>query len=556
MSNNIGKRKVLLIDDNELSRELLSTLISDFYEISEAENGLQGYEYFQEHYKELSVILLDIQLPVMNGIEFLEKVKEDAILSRVPIIVMTELNDTKTEERCLSLGASDFISKPFNYNIVKFRIENIIKLSESSAALTDVEYDELTGLYTKQAFYHYAKIMMDKNPDTRYDLLISDIMDFHFVNELYGEFTGDQILQDVGRHFLHENVCNVLCGRYGADQFVNLIRYENQDSYNEFIEFLFNYERKERIPKIDLKFGLYENVSREIPVAIICDRAMSALRSVKNQYDKKCGIYNDEILQKTLRKQQLELDMFTAAEDGQFQVYYQPKHDARTKKLIGAEALIRWIHPKFGFLSPVEFIPIFEERGFVKEADFYMWNEVCKHLKKWQEMGIDPVPVSVNFSKLDFSLENFIDRLDQAASKYNISPDYLHIEVTESLLADNLQSIIEILSICREHGFKIELDDFGAGYSSLNVLGAIPLDVLKLDMSFCKQLNDPRKARVLYSCFTLAKLLNLKTVTEGVETEEQLEAIKSMGGDFIQGYYFSKPISEENFIKYMREYSI
>lgn len=261
--------------------------------------------------------------------------------------------------------------------------------------------------------------------------------------------------------------------------------------------------------------------------------------------------YEEKLLIEHERKERIEECMREALENNQFRVYYQPKHDANTGELTGAEALIRWEHPEYGFMSPGEFIPIFEDNGFITEVDNFVWKKTCENLHKWIEKGLNVVPVSINASKLDFMRPDFFEKLNKASTEMDVPSGLLHIEVTESLFSDQIEELVDILSKCQENGYKIELDDFGSGYSSLNTLSILPLDVVKMDMSLVKAITDFKSMRVFSACINLARSLGLKTVSEGVETKEQMWAIRELGGDVIQGYYYSKPLSEEDFEKYL-----
>lgn len=549
-----GKRTLLVVEDNELNREILCELLADDYKTLEAENGQIGLQMLQEHYQDISLVLLDVQMPIMNGYEFLKAVRRDPLFSTIPIIVTTGSERADEEETCLKLGASDFVSKPYNPNVVRSRISSIIRLKESSATLSAVEYDELTDLYTRQAFYHHAEVLLKRNPDTRYDLLISDIEDFKLINERYGAEVGDKLLRLMGESLKKAAKQNVLVGRYGGDQFVILVANGSFDLSDAFLERNGReLETRLSVPHLTVKYGIYEDVDHDESIMVLCDRALRALDTVKHLYGKLCGKYDKALQEKALREHQIEMSMQTALDQEQFSIYYQPKHETSTGKLIGAEALVRWIHPQYGFMSPGEFIPLFEKNGFIIEVDHYIWDHTCKNIRRWLDQGLTVPPISVNGSKLDFEQSNYLERVTGSLEKYHVSPEYLHLEVTESLFSDRLDEMVELLQQCRDAGIKIELDDFGTGYSSLNTLAILPLDVVKLDMSFMKQLNDPRRVRVLSTSVKLAKSLKLKTITEGVETEDQRKLVQNLHVDAIQGYYFSKPLPEAEFEEYMKK---
>ena len=426
-------------------------------------------------------------------------------------------------------------------------------IDDSKKTVSALEIDQLTGVYTRQAFLHKAGLLLKYDLDTEYDIIVSDIQDFKQINEKYGTKIGDEILKSIGKFFNELDDTKCIIGRYGADQFALLIEHQvivDNDFYK-------NFDMKKRfdasLPEFVNNIGIYPNVDHKIPVITLCDLAHLAIDKIRNRYDECIAIYDDELKKEIEVKRTIENNMHKALVNNEFRVFYQPKHSAVTGELIGAEALIRWIHPKYGFMSPGDFIPIFEETGFVTEADIFVWNRTCQNLKKWTDNGLKVVPVSVNASKLDFLKKDFEERLNKGVRDNQVSPDLLHIEVTESQMAHDSDRLINSLSYLRYHGFKIELDDFGAGFSSLNVLSTLPIDVVKLDMAFMSEMEDLKKNMVLQACVDLSRNLGFETISEGVETKEQLEKLKIIGVDAIQGYYYSRPLSEEDFEAYLVE---
>ena len=235
----------------------------------------------------------------------------------------------------------------------------------------------------------------------------------------------------------------------------------------------------------------------------------------------------------------------------EFQIYYQPKHDSRTGRLVGAEALVRWTHPEFGFLSPAEVIPVFEQTGFISEVDFYAWKRTCQNQRKWQERGLHIVPISVNCSRSELLQNDFLRKWFKPIKDNMLSPECMHLEVTESLFSEQLDRLAKVLRECQQRGVKIELDDFGTGYSSLSMFQLLPLDLVKFDMAFVKGLDNPRQAQVMAACVRLVRSLGMEVTAEGVETSEQLYKVKRMGIDTVQGYYYSHPLPKEEFEKFL-----
>lgn len=419
------------------------------------------------------------------------------------------------------------------------------------------ERDELTGLYTRRAFIQYAEKMLRDNPNKKFDLILSDIVDFKQINETYGVLAGDNILRNTGSYLKALVRDDMVVGRYGGDQFAMLANEDDLKAASEEAGVVIGDHSyiiaKNNLPPYVVKFGIYPNVEHDASITTICDYAHIALNSIKNDYSKTTAFYDEELRSELAKQRKIEKCMHQALEEEQFKVYYQPKHDTVTGKLVGAEALVRWVHPEYGFMSPADFIPIFERNGFISELDLYVWRRTCKNIRKWLDEGRTVVPISVNASKMDFKRTGMTETIENYVREAKLSHQYLHIEVTESLLEDNMNRLIEKLEKLRNCGYKIELDDFGAGYSSINFLSQLPIDVVKLDMSFMRDIEDDKRKSVLETCINLAKRLGYKTVSEGVETDEQLELLKLFGADIIQGYYFSKPLPEDDFEKYLVE---
>lgn len=542
------KRGILIVEDNDINRQMLKSILEDKYEITEAADGLEGLEKLREGYRDLSLILLDVQMPNMNGYEFLEQQKKDELLSSVPVIVTTGSTISEDEEKCLALGASDFVTKPYNPKIIIRRIEAIIRLSESMATLKAVEFDAISGLYNKAAFIRHFQRYLNENKDKKYDMLMINVEGFSYINELYGTAKGEKLLKHIGNVI---SVCNfgaVMACRYATDRFILMRIHSDSDVRDEVV--VYNEKIHENAPINDfvLKFAVYTDVDTSVPVADLCERLSLTMKTVKRRYDMQLAFYSTEMAEKAKYLKKIEGCMKEALKQNQFSVYYQPKHDAKTGEIAGAEALVRWIHPEYGFLSPADFIPLFEENGFITRLDLYVWNKVCEDIKNWIDEGINPVPISVNASRRDILSIDTPDRLLIPVNNNGVDIGLLHIEITESAsVNDNV--ILEKVKAIRDIGIKIELDDFGSGQSSLGTIRDIPTDIIKLDISFVR--NIEKQKEIVKMIISLAHALGHKIVAEGVESKEQLEILRDFGCDYIQGYYFSKPLEQNDFRQYL-----
>ncbi|MGN0907665.1 MAG: EAL domain-containing protein, partial [Bullifex sp.] len=296
------------------------------------------------------------------------------------------------------------------------------------------------------------------------------------------------------------------------------------------------------------KWGIYEITDKTVSVDQMCDRALLAADSIKGQYSTYSAVYNDALREKLVREKEITDAMENALEEDQFTVYLQPKYSLITNTMAGAEALVRWIHPEWGFMSPGEFIPLFEKNGFITKLDLWVCEKVCSLMRKWQDAGLDPVPVSVNISRRDIFQADIVSKLTEITSVWGIEPELLHIEITESAYSDQPQAIVSAVEKLKDRGFIIEMDDFGSGYSSLNMLNELRIDILKLDMKFIQ--NEMKKSAgrsILRFVMNLAHWMGLSVVAEGVETAEQVKRLRLISCDYVQGYFFSRPLPSDEF---------
>ncbi|MEG1049599.1 MAG: EAL domain-containing protein, partial [Oscillospiraceae bacterium] len=285
-----------------------------------------------------------------------------------------------------------------------------------------------------------------------------------------------------------------------------------------------------------------------LPVSSMCDRSKIAIQSIKGKFDRCIALYDDNHRKALIEEQEISSQMHKALENGEFIPYYQPKYNLCTGEIVGAEALVRWIHPTKGVIPPQNFIQLFEKNGFISSVDFYMWECVCKYLNGVIQAGKTPLPVSVNVSRVDVYNPNLCDFLQGLVKKYNISPDLLELEITENSYIENAEELIKTINDLKALGFTIEMDDFGSGYSSLNMLSDVPVDVIKLDMRFLQSKNAfSGQKNILSFIVSLANWMDVQTVAEGIETVEQVEFLRSLGYAKGQGYYFAKPMPQAEY---------
>lgn len=425
--------------------------------------------------------------------------------------------------------------------------QNTSKSSEMEYLNT---YDELTGIYNKQAFYVKTQEMLQENPLRKFDLLRVNIERFKVLNDLFGEATGDKLLRYIG-HFLKEiNLPLCVSGRLYADNFAVCYEAGNGDSKRMISTLQMVADSFAISNRTMLSFGLYRIDDKNLPVSVMCDRANMALWRAKGNFKTPYCEYDETMRVQVLKEQKIVNAMEQAIENKEFVVYLQPKYELETETIVGAEALVRWNSKDNGFISPGDFIPVFENNGFVYEVDKFVWEETCRYLRKWLDEGRNVKPISVNVSRIDLYDPKLVEHLVELREKYNIPHEYLELEITESAYTDDPEQIITITKNLSDAGFLILMDDFGTGYSSLNMIKDLQVDVLKLDMGFLKNTKNVVKGgNILAAIMQMARSLDMQTIAEGVETKEQVEFLQDIGCQYAQGFYYSRPIPVTDFEK-------
>ena len=551
----LDRRRILIVEDELINQELLKMFLEESYDLVLAGTGTEALSIIHSQYEMLSLILLDLNLPDFSGFEILRQVKADARFARLPVIVLT--SDSDAEVECLTLGAIDFIPKPYpQQKVVLARVTRTIELTEDRDTLHWTERDQLTGLYNKAFFIRYAAQLDVHHRDYPTDAIVLDVNHFHMINDRYGKPYGDEVLRLIAGKILEiVEKAGGIAGRNEADSFwIYCPHHSDYGAILETVQRDLNGDgQKEN--RIRLRMGVYSDVDKELDIERRFDRAKLAADSVKDSVTRVIGLYNSSMYEAELLSEQLVEDFPAAIREHQFQVYYQPKFDVRPSEpvLNSAEALVRWNHPTLGMVSPGVFIPLFEKNGLVSTLDQYVWSEAAAQIRQWKARFGVTLPVSVNVSRVDLFDPELVEKFQDIVSRNGLTSRELLLEVTESAYTEDAEQIIETVSRLRKLGFRIEMDDFGSGYSSLNMLMTLPIDVLKLDMQFVRNAFAQRKdTRLLEVMIRLAKSFGLTTIVEGVETEEQMSALKTMGCDIVQGYYFSRPLPADKFESFIQ----
>lgn len=428
---------------------------------------------------------------------------------------------------------------------IEDRTEEVQRLERQRYRAT---HDALTGIYNRDRFFERAKEVIDENPEEKRYMICSDIKDFKMINELFGEQKGDEVLKETARVMQRKASSDTIFGRLGSDRFAMCLSKEkfHEDVFADSVKQLNNLATNS-VYRMHMHVGVYEISDPSMEISVMCDRAFVAIDRIKDNYQQVIAYYDDG-LGRALQNEKTMIGEFECAlAEGQFQMYLQPQISV-DRKLLGAEALVRWFHPLRGMVPPGEFISLFEKCSYIHRLDRYVWELACRQLQKWKQEGREDMHISVNISPKDFYFINIYDTFTELVERYEIDPRNLKLEITETALMTELNQQLNLLDKLRAYGFHIEIDDFGSGYSSLNMLKDIAVDVLKLDMGFLRKSEHEEKGRVIMNAIiTLSKRLGLSVITEGVETAEQVEYLTGAGCDMFQGYYFAKPMPVADF---------
>ncbi|MGN1102659.1 MAG: putative bifunctional diguanylate cyclase/phosphodiesterase, partial [Huintestinicola sp.] len=414
----------------------------------------------------------------------------------------------------------------------------------------EAEYDITTGIFNKQTFFMETRRLLEQYVDDEFCIIRFDIDNFKLINELFGHDEGDKVLTHIASHLenMLMNYDRRSYGRLEADIFCICIKKEDTPDVLQKVTHI-----TDDYPldfDMLITTGVYEISDRNLSIDVMCDRAHLASKTIKGNYITRTAYFDEQLHESILNEQVITSLMNTAIEEKQFIVYYQPKFHISNNSICGAEALVRWIHPERGMIYPDKFIPVFERNGFIMKLDEYVWEQVCSDMRENLDLGKKVLPVSVNISKINLYNPRLCDTLIGLVEKYNIPVNLFQLELTESAFTDNKFVLINVMERLKNYGFTVMMDDFGSGYSSLNMLKEIPVDVLKIDLHFLSGDDESGKGgKILSSVITMAKWLNMHVITEGIETKRQLDFLRSIGCEDGQGYYFAKPMTRADYEK-------
>lgn len=394
-------------------------------------------------------------------------------------------------------------------------------------------------------FANGACEIMKRNPEGKYALIQFDIAKFKLVNDQYGESFGTEILNFI----LHR--LNLLCGknqlyaRLSADLFMIFTPYETVQDIYDLIEDIIQNMSSYKCAHYRLDFGVCPIADINSSLRIYGDNAALARKSIKNNALTHVAFFDEKLKQDVRNRKFMEDQMEDALENGEFVMFLQPKYSISQNRMIGAEALVRWIHPERGMIQPMEFIPLFEQNNFIIKVDYYIWEQACKTIRDWIDAGVTPIPISVNMSQKHLYNQDFVRVLSDLIDKYQIDKKYLEIEITETA---NGPDVVNSVNLLKQSGYTLLMDDFGSGYSTFGSLKDTQFDILKIDRSLLQDfIGSKRGEKIVEHIIKMVQSIGLDLIAEGVENQEQTIFLSKCGCDKVQGYYYAKPMSLETF---------
>ncbi|MCI1820816.1 EAL domain-containing protein [Megasphaera sueciensis] len=544
---------VMLITDTSIKSIILENIIKDGFTpylvcISQAP------EFLKHNVTQIILIIIDTDKSIENLTSFLTLYNSAIEYTSIPLIITT--SNGQEEELYLNYNVWDFITKPIKNCAFQLRAKNAIQHSRFTLAdklLYLSNHDPVSGIYNKSYFFAITRKLLNEHPSKNFAIFYFDIQRFRLINAFFGRHEGDKVIKYIAAHLQQYQMIfpHFSYGHMSGDIFSFCVSFNTRDQLIDLSNTLYNNLEAYPLPfAIQPRIGITLVKDNKTDINILFDQAVLASKNCSINYLQHFCFYENSMNDKSIEEQYVVNNMKNALANDQFIIYLQPKYDLRTNTIDGAEALVRWNNPEQGLISPNVFIPIFEHNGFIVNLDFYIWNQVCKLLRRWLDEGRPIYPISVNISRVDLFNPKLVDTICVLVNKYNLSPKLLQLELTESAYTSNPQLIKKRMASLREKGFTILMDDFGTGYSSLNMLKDIIVDILKIDMRFLSDCEIPgRGENILSSIVRMAKWLDLLVIVEGVETAEQVNFLRNIGCEYVQGYYFSKPISIEDFEK-------
>jgi diguanylate cyclase (GGDEF)-like protein len=595
----MNNQTILIVDDEPRNFDVIEALLNEYdYELNYASSGQEALESLE--ILDIDLILLDVMMPDMDGIEVCEHIKAIPKYRPIPIIMVTALTAKEDLAQCLNAGANDFISKPLNALELRARVQSMLRMKEQYDALQisldrqsvlEAEKRELLEnrnvelekqVYARTAALKAASDLILHNamhdpltdlPNRRllleridqaiqrshqldshgYAILFLDLDQFKIVNDSLGHIIGDQLLISISEKLKKHLEDVYLVARFGGDEFVILLEYiANIDEVIKITERILSDFQVPLILNggeifIDVSIGIVLGNKDYHQAADLLRDADMAMYKAKSEGRNSYKFFDAEMYVQAKKRFDLETDLRHAIDRQEFMVYYQPIMDILNgDRLIGFEALVRWQHPTRGMVSPMDFVTISEETGLIVALDSWVFQEACQQLAKWKTTFVDAaaLKMSINLSAQDIRNPNLLTDIDRILAKTGLDGKSITLEITESMLLDDINQTIDLLTQIKSRNIQVSIDDFGTGYSSLNYIHRLPADYLKIDRSFINQMQEAsRNYQIVRTIIALGNQIGLAVVAEGIETSAQLEILRNLECEFGQGYLFSKPLS-------------
>ncbi|WP_420472938.1 EAL domain-containing protein [Noviherbaspirillum sp. ST9] len=549
--------QVLVVDDDRSTRSSLRhTLQRDGFRVEEAADGAQALQMLKR--MQPDVILMDAVMPVMDGFTACARVQELPNGRSIPVLMITALEDNTSVERAFAAGASDYIPKPIHFAVLSQRVRRIIEANQAEKRIRHLAYNDLlTGLPNRALFMDQLgrRIEQARVAGESVAVLFLDLDRFKNVNDTLGHDVGDRLLVAVAQR-IRRSVRNADCvARLGGDEFTVVLA--EVAGPNAAVTAAQNICRALATPfQIDghdifvttsVGISMYPHDATDVGTLLKhADTAMYRAKKTNSGFQ----FFEASMEHSISEHVRMENDLRRAIERDELEVFYQPQARVDDGQVIGAEALVRWRHPTRGMVSPAEFIPLAEETGLINSVGEWVLRAACAQLQRWIEAGLPTIRIAVNLSVKQLLKKDFAATVEQALADTGLAPSLLELEITESTLMENAQDTLEALHRLRSLGVRLSIDDFGTGYSSLSYLKRFPVDIIKIDRSFVRDVpHDVDDASIVTGIIALAHSLRLEVVAEGVETESQLRFLGEQACDMLQGYYLSQPIPADQFAR-------
>ena len=546
---------ILIADDDRSMRlALMNVLDSDGYQLNEVTNGLEALKYCEKNLPDL--VLLDAMMPEMDGFEACKKIRKLEDAKHIPILIVTALDDDESVDRAFSVGATDYLPKPVHFAVLRQRISRLLRAVRTEKHVRQLAYnDPLTGLPNRTTFMARLAELLPKmrGNDEFLAILFLDLDRFKLVNDTLGHSVGDLLLKAVAERLQRCVRVGDMVARLGGDEFtVILDRVKSRDGIARIAQAIcesldrpFSFAGQEMYVSTSIGISTYPLDGSDIGTLMKhADTAMFRAKEAGRSY----FFYENHMEAAVTRKVEIEADLRRSIDRDQIDVYFQPKANVSTREIVGMEALVRWNHPTKGLIGPDEFIPLAEETGLINEVGLWVMVSACVQVQEWIKKGYSSYSVAVNLSGVQLERGDIVRQVEQVLAETSLDPGLLELEITESTIMHHPEKVIDILKKLKGMGVRLAVDDFGTGYSSLNYLKRFPIDLLKIDAEFVRDvMTDADDRAIIRSIIALAKSMRLQVVAEGVESKEQEDFLREEGCDFIQGYYVGRPLDGDEF---------